>query len=117
MDELGLASRDSALWETQRVKFLDQYRSDTQDAWYRFLQGSLLSAQTRLKNRGDWQLALSVVGTPNDPFLKLLHRSAERFALIPVEQRAPWANRAVSLDRLLELARNNDLHADRKSVV
>ncbi|NWD58221.1 hypothetical protein HX878_26255 [Pseudomonas veronii] len=112
MDELGLASRDSALWKTQRVKFLDQYQSDTQDAWYRFIQGSLLSAQTRLKTRSDWQLALSVVGTPNDPFLKLLHRSAERFALIPPEQRAPWASRAVSLDRLLELASNNDLHAE-----
>lgn len=112
IDELGRASRDQTLWKAQRVKFLEQYQSDTQDAWYRFIQGSLLSAQTRLKTRSDWQQALSVVGTSNDPFLKLLHRSAERFALIPVERRAPWASRAVALDRLLKLASNDDLHAD-----
>ncbi|WP_426117068.1 type VI secretion protein IcmF/TssM N-terminal domain-containing protein [Pseudomonas sp. DSP3-2-2] len=112
IDELGLASRDQTLWKAQRVKFLEQYQSDTQDAWYRFIQGSLLSAQTRLKTRSDWQQTLSVVGTSNDPFLRLLHRSAARFELIPVEHRAPWASRAVAMDRLLKLAANNDLHTE-----
>ncbi|MGS0737493.1 type VI secretion protein IcmF/TssM N-terminal domain-containing protein [Pseudomonas sp. GG8] len=112
IDELGRASRDQNVWKAQRIRFLDQYQSDTQDAWYRFIQGSLLSAQTRLKTRSDWQQTLSVVGTPNDPFFKLLHRSAERFALIPIEHRAPWASRAVAMDRLLKLASNDDLHAD-----
>ncbi|WP_426143664.1 type VI secretion protein IcmF/TssM N-terminal domain-containing protein [Pseudomonas sp. DWP3-1-2] len=111
-DELGRASRDQTLWKAQRAKFLDQYQSDTQDAWYRFIQDSLLSAQTRLKNRSDWQQTLSVVGTSNDPFLMILHRSAMRFELIPVEQRAPWVSRAVSMDRMLKLAGNNDLHAE-----
>ncbi|EPJ84402.1 hypothetical protein CFII64_14200 [Pseudomonas sp. CFII64] len=112
IDELGLASRDQTLWKAQRVKFLEQYQSDTQDAWYRFIQGSLLSSQTRLKTRSDWQQTLSVVGTSNDPFIRLLHRSAARFELIPVEHRAPWAIRAVAMDRLLKLAANNDLHAE-----
>lgn len=111
-DELGRASRDQTLWKAQRVKFLDQYQSDTQDAWYRFIQGSLLSAQTRLKTRSDWQQTLGVVGTSSDPFLMLLHRSATRFELIPVEHRAPWVNRAVAMDRLLKLANNNDLHTE-----
>ncbi len=53
MDELGKASRDQALWKEQRQRFLVQYQNDTQDAWYRFLQNSLLSAQTRLKTHGE----------------------------------------------------------------
>lgn len=112
IDELGRASRDQTLWKAQRVKFLEQYQSDTQDAWYRFIQGSLLSAQTRLKTRSDWEQTLSVVGTANDPFLRLLHRSASRFELIPVEHRVPWTSRAVAMDRLLKLAANNDLHTE-----
>jgi len=91
---------------------LKLYQSETQDAWYRFIQSSLLSAQTRLKTHSDWQQALSVVGTSNDPFLKLLHRSAQRFEIIPVEQRASWASRAVEMDRLLTLANNDDLYND-----
>lgn len=112
IDELGRASRGQTLWQAQRVRFLEQYQNDTQDAWYRFIQGSLLSAQTRLKTRSDWQQTLSVVGTPKDPFFRLLHRSAERFAVIPVQQRAPWANRAVLMDRLLKLASNDDLRPE-----
>ncbi|WP_240500372.1 type VI secretion protein IcmF/TssM N-terminal domain-containing protein [Pseudomonas syringae] len=112
IDELGRASRDQALWKDRRVKFLQQYRSDTQDAWYAFIKGSLLSAQTRLKTRSDWQQTLSVVGTAKDPFIRLLHRSAERFALIPLEHRAPWASRTVAMDRLLKLAANDDLHTE-----
>ncbi len=41
---------------------------------------------------------------PNDPFLKLLHRSAERLAVIPAQDRTPWANRAVAMARLLQLS-------------
>ena len=109
MDELGKASRDQALWKEQRQRFLVQYQNDTQDAWYRFLQNSLLSAQTRLKTHGEWLETLSVVGTPNDPFLKLLHRSAERLAVIPAQDRTPWANRAVAMARLLQLSQKEDL--------
>jgi len=109
IDELGQASRNQALWKTQRERFLAQYNNNTQDAWYQFIQKFLLSAQTRLSVHADWQEALSIVGTPNDPFIRLLRRSAERFALIPVDQRAPWAERAVEVDRLLTLASNNDL--------
>jgi len=112
IDELGRASRDQTLWKAQRVRFLDQYQSDTQDAWYRFIQNCLLSAQTRLKTRADWQQTLSVVGTANDPFFKLLHRSAERLAVIPVEHRAPWASRAIAMDRLLRLSNNDDLKTE-----
>jgi len=112
IDELGRASRDQALWITQRDRFLAQYRSEAQDAWYQFIQRFLLSSQTRLGSRAEWQETLNVVGTPNDPFLRLLHRSAERFAKIPVDQRAPWAERAVEIDRLLSLASNADVHSE-----
>ncbi len=111
IDELGKASRDQTLWKGQRARFLEQYQNDTQDAWYRFLQNCLISSQTRLKTRADWQETLSVVGTPNDPFFKLLHRSAERLAVIPVDRRAPWASRAIAMDRLLHLSSKDDLSA------
>ncbi len=66
MDELGKASRDQALWKKRTAPtLLGEYQNDTQDAWYRFLQNSLLSAQTRLKTHGEWLETLSVVGTPN----------------------------------------------------
>ncbi|MGE8186818.1 type VI secretion protein IcmF/TssM N-terminal domain-containing protein [Pseudomonas sp. NPDC086278] len=112
MDELGRASRDQALWSTQRDRFLAKYRSDTQDAWYQFIQRFVLSAQTRLGSRAEWQETLNVVGTDNDPFLRLLHRSAERLAKIPVDQREPWAERAVEIDRLIKLASNEDVHTE-----
>ncbi|WP_339560942.1 type VI secretion system protein [Pseudomonas sp. EA_65y_Pfl1_P113] len=112
IEEIGRASRDQHLWERQRERFLSQYQEDTQNAWYQFIQRFLLSAQTRLEGQSDWQQALSVVGTANDPFLKLLHRTAKRFELIPVSQRSSWAASAVNIDRLLKLAKNNDLHSE-----
>lgn len=111
-DEVGRASRDQELWKDRRVAFLQQYSSNAQDIWYSFIKGGLLSAQARLKTRSDWQQFLSVVGTSKDPFIRLLSRSAERFALISMEHRKPWANRAVEMDRLLKLAANYDLHTE-----
>jgi type VI secretion system protein ImpL len=112
MTELGHASRNQALWTAQRGRFLEQYRSDAQDAWYQFIQRFLLSAQTRLTSRAEWQETLNVVGTGNDPYLRLLHRTAERFAKIPIDERAPWAQRAVEVDRLLTLSNNADVHGE-----
>ena len=109
IDELGRASRDQKLWKSQRERFLKQYDSDTQDAWYQFIQRFLLASSSRLTSRADWQEVLSVVGTPNDPYIKLLSRTAQRFALIPVATRDPWASRVVEMDRLLKLASDNDL--------
>ncbi len=43
------------------------------------------------------------------PFSKLLHRSAERLAVIPAQDRTPWANRAVAMARLLQLSQKEDL--------
>lgn len=110
IDELGKASRDQQLWKAQRERFLTQYRSDTQDAWYQFIQQFLQASKDHLNSRADWMETLSVVGTRNDPYIKLLSHTAKRFALIPVAERAQWASRAVEMARLLKLANNNDLH-------
>jgi type VI secretion system protein ImpL len=111
IDELGRASRDQSVWKSQRERFLTQYDSDTQDSWYQFLQRFLLASHSHLDSRADWQETLSVVGTDNDPYLKVLKLTAERFALIPVAARNNWARRAVDMDRLLKLANKNDLRA------
>ncbi|MBF7729555.1 type VI secretion protein IcmF/TssM N-terminal domain-containing protein [Pseudomonas sp. N040] len=111
IDELGKASRDQQLWKAQRARFLTQYDSDTQDAWYQFIQQFLLASRNHLDSRADWLETLSVVGTRNDPYIKLLSKTAKRFALIPVAERDAWASRAVEIDRLLALANNNDLHS------
>ncbi len=111
IDELGRASRDQSLWSSQRDRFLTQYDHAAQDAWYQFIQRFLLASSTRLDSRADWQGVLSVVGTANDPYIRLLSLAAKRFELIPLTQRDPWASRAVEVDRLLTLARDNNLNS------
>lgn len=116
IDEIGKASRDQALWKTQRAKFLTQYDSDTQDAWYQFIQQFLQASRSHLDSRADWNETLGVVGTANDPYIKLLRRAAKRFAQIPVDRRDPWAARLVEMERLLQLANDNDLHSSTGSL-
>lgn len=104
IDELIAATRSEALWKDQRDRFLTQYQNDTQDAWYRFIEGFLLVDQRRMASQAEWREVLSVIGTARDPYRKLLQRGAERFALIPRENRSPWAELTVRIDRLLTLA-------------
>lgn len=104
IDELSNATRNESLWKDQRERFLIQYQNDTQDAWFRFIEGYLLVDQQRMASEAEWREILAVIGTSNAPYRRLLQRSAQRFALIPAAQRTPWANLSIRLNRLLMLA-------------
>ncbi len=104
IDELIAATGNQALWKNQREHFLVQYQNDTQDAWYRFIEGYLSMDQARMTSQAQWRDALSTVGTARAPYRQLLQRTAERFALIPAANRRPWAQLSVRMNRLFELA-------------
>lgn len=112
LEEVGHARRDNKSWAAAHERLLSEYQADTQSAWYQFIQRFLLSSKTRLDSQDNWRHALSTVGRDDDPYLKLLQRSAERFELIPLNQRTGWASRAVEVNRLMKLANQSDLHED-----
>ena len=104
IDEWASAVGNQADWKNQREHFLVQYQNDTQDAWYRFIEGYLSMDPADLDNQAQWRDILSTVGTAREPSRQLLQRTAARIALIPVANRRPWAQLSVHVNRLLELA-------------
>lgn len=104
IDEWVCAMGNQAEWKNQREHFLVQYQNDTQDAWYRFIEGYLSMNPADRDNQAQSRDILSTVGTAREPSRQLLQRAAARVALIPVANRRPWAQLSVHVNRLLELA-------------
>nr|WP_314488904.1 type VI secretion protein IcmF/TssM N-terminal domain-containing protein [uncultured Pseudomonas sp.] len=116
IDELIAATRSQAMWKDQRERFLTRYNTDTQDAWYRFIEGYLLVDQKRMASQAEWREILSGIGSNRDPYRKLLQRSAQRLALVPAAERNLWANLAVRLDRLLTMADDAAINDDQSLI-